>query len=166
MNRTSLSLSMMTLGIVIGITATHFKHVHDLAEYDSSMRTSLEGKSASAKRHRSEAHKLEDSKSLAGKRHMEHAMLKELGDHTRKTVAMPNQNDALVEILTAIRAEQRALKKQISESNRELHELTFRVDTHSDSFKPLHSIEDRPSPMDSRVESYDSRGPGLLPPRQ
>lgn len=164
---------MMTLGIVIGITATHFKHVHELAEYDSLMRASLEGKTASTKRQRSEAHKSEGSKSLAGKRHMEHAMLKELSDHARKTVAMPNQNDALLEILTAMlaeqkayRSEQKAMMRQIAESNRELDELTFRVDTHSDSFKPLHSIEDRPSPMDSPVESFDVRGAGLLPPRQ
>lgn len=157
---------MMTLGIVIGITATHFKHVHELAEYDSVMKASSEGKTASTRRLRSEDHNSKLGKSLAGKPHIEHAMHKERSDHARKTLDVPNQNDALLEILTAIRAEQMALKKQISESNRDIDELTFRVDTHSDSFKPLHSIDDRPKPIDSRVESYDSRGSGLLPPRQ
>ena len=157
---------MMTLGIVIGITATHFKHVHELAEYDSVMKASSEGKTASTRRLRSEDQNSKLGKSLAGKHHIEHTMHKERSDHARKTLDMPNQNDALLEILTAIRAEQKALKKQISESNRDIDELTFRVDTHSDSFKPLHSIDDRPKPIDSRVESYDSRGPGLLPPRQ
>lgn len=157
---------MMTLGIVIGITATHFKHVHELAEYDSAHRASLTGKAENVHRPRSVAQKSEGSMSLADKRVIERAMLLERSERSKKTADQQHQNDALLEILTAIRAEQKALRRQISESNRDIDELTFRVDTHSDSFKPLHSIEDRPRSIDSSPESYETGGAGLLPPRQ
>lgn len=160
---------MMTLGIVIGITATHFKHVHELAEYDSAVRTSLTGKAENTHRQRSVDQKSEGSESLARKR----AMLLERSERSKKTADRQDQNDALLEILTELsaelrgsRAETKALRRQVSESNREIDELTFRVDTHSDSFKPLHSIEDRPRPMNSPIESFDVNGPGLLPPKQ
>src|SRR5210317_1980299 len=36
MNRICLALSMMTLGVVIGITITHYQHVRDVVTYDLS----------------------------------------------------------------------------------------------------------------------------------
>jgi len=165
MNRTSLSLSVMTLGITIGITVTHFKHVRELTKYG------LSGQDV----HKEDS----DDKDLGALKGAKHEALsiargdgsgsdeKHLdGKHqSRKTAGSPPQDEALLEILVAMRAEQKALRKQIAESNRDIDELTFRVDTHSDSFKPLHSIEDRPRAMDRAVNNFDAEASALLPPK-
>ena len=70
-----------------------------------------------------------------------------------------------MEILVAIRNEQKALRAQISESNRDIDELTFRVDTHSESFKPLGTLEDRPRVIDQAQEKSDRGKDELLPPK-
>ena len=66
-----------------------------------------------------------------------------------------------------MRDDQRSLRKQISESNRDLDELTFRVDTHSDSFKPLQTEVERPRSLDQMTDQpLNAPGTGLLPPKQ
>ena len=50
------------------------------------------------------------------------------------------------------------LLDQMAETNRDVMKLEFRVDTHSESFRPMPVSEER---LDT---SFDS-GPGVLPPR-
>lgn len=165
MNRTSLALSVMTLGVTIGITATHFKHVRELAKYGLPSQDvrieNLDDKNlGTLKGAKNEAVSvLGGDSSGSDEKHLD-------GKHqSRKTAGSPPQDDALLEILVAMRAEQKALRKQIAESNRDIDELTFRVDTHSDSFKPLHSIEDRPRAIDRTLNNFDAEASGLLPPK-
>lgn len=56
-----------------------------------------------------------------------------------------------------LRHENRNLLDQLGETNRDLMKLEFRVDTHSESFRPLPIIEDR---ADTSFED----GFGVLPP--
>lgn len=77
------------------------------------------------------------------------------------------REDALLELLAEMRKEQKRLHKQMAETNRELAELTFTVDSHSDSFKPLRTDSQRPhtlTPMNGPqmpIGDDDS----LLPPK-
>ena len=163
MNRTSLALSVMILGVTTGITATHFKHVRELTKYGLPSQDvrieNLDDRDPGALK----GAKYEAVSIAGGDSELKHLDGKHQG---RKTAGSPLQDDdALLEILVAMRAEQKALRKQIAESNRDIDELTFRVDTHSDSFKPLHSIEDRPRAIDRDLNNFDAEASGLLPPK-
>ena len=66
--------------------------------------------------------------------------------------------EALVQKMGAIENQNRDLVDQLAETNRDMMKLEFRVDTHSESFRPLPTSEE---PADT---TYDD-GPGVLPPR-
>lgn len=77
-----------------------------------------------------------------------------------------DREDALLELLSEMRKEQKRMHKQMAEQNREIAELTFRVDTHSDSFKPLRTDSSRPHSLDTSVvpQVPISDDDQLLPP--
>lgn len=66
--------------------------------------------------------------------------------------------EALVQKMSSIENQNRDLVDQLAETNRDVIQLGFRVDTHSESFRPLLINEE---PSDTTYEE----GPGVLPPR-
>lgn len=66
--------------------------------------------------------------------------------------------EALYKNFESLQNQNRDLRDQIAETNRDVMQLGFRVDTHSESFRPMPVSEDRPD------TSFDD-GPGVLPPR-
>lgn len=66
--------------------------------------------------------------------------------------------EALIAKMESLQNQNRDLLNQIAETNRDVMQLGFRVDTHSESFRPMPVTEDRPD------TSFDN-GPGVLPPR-
>ncbi len=68
--------------------------------------------------------------------------------------------EQLVAKMQSLQNQNRDLLDQVAETNRDLMKLEFRVDTHSESFRPLPVTEDRPF---TRLESEP--GLGVLPPR-
>jgi hypothetical protein len=66
--------------------------------------------------------------------------------------------EALLSRMESIQTQNRDLLDQLAETNRDLMKLEFRVDTHSESFRPLPVSEDRPF---TRLDT----DPGVLPPR-
>lgn len=76
--------------------------------------------------------------------------------------AKNERDDALLEFLTKMRADQETLKRQLAETNRDLAEANFRLDTHSDSFKPLRVESERPRSLEN---SLNTDGVDLLPPK-
>jgi hypothetical protein len=66
--------------------------------------------------------------------------------------------DEVLAELRSLKMENRNLLDQIGETNRDLMKLEFRVDTHSESFRPLPA-------SDSRFDSSFDDGLGVLPPR-
>ena len=60
--------------------------------------------------------------------------------------------------MESLQNQNRDLLNQVAETNRDMMNLNFRVDTFSDSFRPMPVSEDRP---DTSFED----GQGLLPPR-
>jgi len=66
--------------------------------------------------------------------------------------------EALIAKMDGLQTQNRDLLDQLAETNRDLMKLEFRVDTHSESFRPMPVTEDRP--FTSNVD-----GAGVLPPR-
>lgn len=64
----------------------------------------------------------------------------------------------LVAEVKSLRTQNLNLVDQMAETNRDLMKLEFRVDTHSESFRPLPTTEER---SDTSLDD----GPGVLPPR-
>jgi len=66
--------------------------------------------------------------------------------------------DELKQIVKLLAHQNQDLHEQVGETNRDLMELQFRVDTHSESFRPLRTTQ-------SPEAAYD-QSPGVLPPRE
>ncbi|BDS08508.1 hypothetical protein NT6N_35480 [Oceaniferula spumae] len=83
--------------------------------------------------------------------------------------ATTQREDALLEMLAAMRSEQKQLRKQLSETNRDMDELTFRVDSQSSDFRPLNTGASRPrglitAPHDGPDAGADDGS--VLPPKR
>lgn len=66
--------------------------------------------------------------------------------------------EALIAKIESLQNQNRDLVDQMAETNRDVMKLEFRVDTHSESFRPM------PVTEEFRETSFDD-GPGVLPPR-
>lgn len=79
-----------------------------------------------------------------------------------RPVTLDSHEKAFFEALTTkienLENRNRDLLDQVAETNRDLMKLEFRVDTHSEQFRPLPVSEDRED------TSFDD-SPGVLPPR-
>lgn len=77
-----------------------------------------------------------------------------------ETVTAPQKEffEALLAEVKKLRNENLNLVDQMAETNRDLMKLEFRVDTHSESFRPLPVSQER---SDTSLDG----GPGVLPPR-
>lgn len=90
----------------------------------------------------------------------------QLATQQAQPAATANQTDptqkkffeALIQKMGAIENQNRDLVDQLAETNRDMMKLEFRVDTHSESFRPLPTSEE---PADTTFDD----GPGVLPPR-
>ncbi|MCF7675731.1 MAG: DivIVA domain-containing protein [Akkermansiaceae bacterium] len=76
---------------------------------------------------------------------------------------------SLVDEMKQLKRENSALRNQVAETNRDLMNLEFRVDTHSTQFRPLRvedRVEDRADDSEYLTDPpiFDD-GPGVLPPR-
>jgi hypothetical protein len=68
----------------------------------------------------------------------------------------------LIRGMQNLRTQNRDLLNQVAETNRDLMKLEFRVDTHSEQFRPLPVAEDR---FGTTLGTSFDESPGLLPPR-
>ena len=71
--------------------------------------------------------------------------------------------ESLVARMERIQNQNRDLLDQVAETNRDVMKLEFRVDTHSESFRPMPLSEDLSS-VSISASSFDD-GLGVLPPR-
>lgn len=82
-------------------------------------------------------------------------------------VTVDQRDSALMEVLLAIRAEQKNIRNQVADTNRNMDELTFRVDSHSTQFRPLRAESQTPRAMivpDDMLRPLNT-GSDLLPPK-
>ncbi len=76
-----------------------------------------------------------------------------------------SQEEFFNELLTEfkqLKDENRDLRDLMGETNRDVMKLAFRVDTHSESFRPLPTSEER---RDTSFHFAEDPLPGVLPPR-
>ena len=150
----------MALGAMIGITGTHYQQTNRLVEQGVPTQVSpVIAPQDSAPDYQNppvgQAYTLASSDVMAPQKPAMPLMI-----DTSKY-----RDDAILEILTSIRNENKHIRKQLAETNRGMSELTFQVDTHSDSFKPLRTDSPRPSTLDTTTDPIDG-GEGVLPPKQ
>lgn len=67
--------------------------------------------------------------------------------------------EALIQKMTRVESQNRDLLDQLAETNRDMMNLEFRVDMHSESFRPLPVIEEKPF---TSINTFDGE---VLPPR-
>jgi hypothetical protein len=70
--------------------------------------------------------------------------------------------EALINRMESLQNQNRDLLDQLAETNRDIMKLEFRVDTHSESFRPLAISEER---LDTSLDTSFEDEPGVLPPR-
>lgn len=90
-------------------------------------------------------------------------------------VSTPQKSDSqkeffegLLSEVRALRNENRNLVDQVAETNRDMMKMEFRLDTHSASFRPLPTSEERNDTSNYRRDNpidVDNNSPGVLPPR-
>lgn len=88
-------------------------------------------------------------------------LLTSLPDGTESTAQQEFFNSLLGE-LKQLKNENRDLRDLMGETNRDVMKLAFRVDTHSESFRPLPASEER---EDTSFGIDDDSFPGVLPPK-
>lgn len=71
----------------------------------------------------------------------------------------------LLDEMKQLKRENTALRNQMAETNRDVMNLEFRVDTHSSQFRPLRVEEQIDEPQDLTEPPIIDDGPGVLPPR-
>ncbi|MBC7980108.1 MAG: hypothetical protein H7Y36_06050 [Armatimonadetes bacterium] len=81
---------------------------------------------------------------------------------SRESKAQKEFFEGLVSEMKKLRTENRDLLDQLAETNRDVMKLEFRVDTHSESFRPLPTSEDR---EDTSFGIPEEDLQGVLPPR-
>ena len=164
MNKTILSLSMLMLGVIIGFSISHFKGANEPASNGSARPGDL--KRQLVENHSDSLNTMnQEISTVAG------SIVDKSGEGSEgeiqqdKSLAEAKSPDeVLLEILVAIRNEQIALREQIAESNRDIDELTFRVDTHSDSFRPLNTLNQRPRAIEVAEDAPSKQVEESLPP--
>ena len=80
---------------------------------------------------------------------------------------LDQRDGAYMELLVAIRDEQKNIRKQVSETNRDMDELTFRVDSHSTQFRPLQTKAGRTRALIVNDDNFSPQTGSnqLLPPK-
>lgn len=74
--------------------------------------------------------------------------------------AATDVDQRILNLVERMQGEQLNLRDQLAEANRDLMELRFRVDTHSESFRPLRATPE----VDANLLPPDPAATGVLPP--
>lgn len=168
MNATLPLFSTMALGLIAGVTGTHFHQVSSMVQDGVTPAPVVYHvpESEAPVQQRTGAQLAVNTPSA------KHAMVK---TPTRGLGRTPRERDLLdliagqTEMLAAMRSEQKHLRKQLSETNRDMDELTFRVDSHSTDFRPLRVDSTRPRGLitvPDNVPAADATDGGVLPAKQ
>ena len=164
MNKTILSVLMLALGVSIGFSISHFQDAERRANDTSAPQGAL--KRQLLVNHPDALNQMKNEISMATGVEADSVQLSS-NDKDQKGeggLESKSPDQVLLEILMAIRNEQKALREQIAESNRDIDELSFRVDTHSDSFRPLNTLNQRPRAIEVGEDSPLQEAEESLPP--
>lgn len=176
MNNATLPLiATITLSAIAGITGTHFHQVSQMVKNGVTpapiILTAPDSESPSVQPRADIIASIPSPKLPVMEKKMTMPAFK-----PSEAVARTPREDALLKILaeqtqmlSAMRTEQKHLRKQLSETNRDMDELTFRVDSHSSDFRPLRVDNTRPRGLitvPDTVPDADTNNGGVLPAKQ
>lgn len=180
-------ISTMALGAVLGITATHFTHVNALVKGDlPSTGIQRDGQQNMPSREAKELSK--DRYILAMQNTQNEDLLKQ--NQLLKALAKQQQSidsarrmqlasqddkrvmDSVLDLLKQLSEDNKKMRQQISETNRDMYDLTLRVDSHSNEFRPLRfdsnkNNSDNPRRLENIIENEvygDNPNGGVLGP--
>jgi len=163
MNAINLISSTLALGAMMGISGTHFHQVKTMVE-NGTMAQIVPVDSPA------ESTPLDKVKPAPKPVVLAAASLPDTTAPSLKNQQprMGQRDSAYMEILVAIRDEQKNIRQQVSETNRDMDELTFRVDSHSTQFRPLQTKAGRPRALivNDNEFSPPTGSNQLLPPKQ
>ena len=149
------------LAVMAGAASSHFlsvRHMVELAEASQlpmpAVEQELAHPSAQEDTQALIAHIRQQNASLQG------ALTEQKTDLAQRTAKVAPQQGDLNQVLSELVALNRDLRNQVAETNRDLMELQFRVDTHSEQFRPLQVTEQTYDSMDE----FDPSAIAVLPP--
>ena len=171
MNSINLISSALALGAMMGISGTHFQQVKTMVERGAPPQVIpvMEGSDDATL---AVSDRLPVPLASTSPVTMKSTGLKitpvSTQTTTRQSIPKGDRDSALMEMLIAIRKDNAHLRNQLANTNRNMDELTFRVDAQSDQFKPLQTDPNaRPRAMvvpdDEFIRPMESGD--LLPPK-
>jgi len=175
MNPINLISSTLALGAMIGISGSHYKQVQMMVENASQVSLMATDSSVASAPVYEVKPSTQPSYMMKGATAERRAAVapQQSGTskpklvNTRPRTATDQRDAAMMEILLAIRSEQKNLRIQLGDTNRNVDELAFRVDSYSTQFRPLQSEIGTPRarvvPEDEFVAPFSGQ---LLPPKQ
>jgi hypothetical protein len=81
-----------------------------------------------------------------------------------ENLAISGSSSDMQQLLAELVSQNRYLRDQIGETNRDLMTLQFQVDSHSTQFRPLNLAEDPAAPKNLITEPFENDYIGVLPP--
>lgn len=166
MNAITLITSTMALGVMAGISGTHFHQVNAMVEHGAPVTVPAAASDSQSPQPVYEVKPAASGLVLASTQTTESTPRSK--SKASALGSLDERETALMEILREIRKDQKNIRSQVSETNRDMDELTFRVDSHSTQFRPLQAEAVRPRAQVVPDDAFGSaRGTGqLLPPKQ
>jgi hypothetical protein len=147
------------LAIMAGAAGSHFASVRQLVALAEANSLSIDKPPVPTSPVSDDT--LDTRSMIAELRRQNEAMEDHLSGRRDEPLAAASEGDSsdLHKVLAELVAINRELRSQIAETNRDLMELRFQVDTHSEQFRPLNTVAEP-------VEELDPYDPsiGILPP--
>lgn len=172
MNPINLISATLALGAMMGISGTHFRQVKSMVDAGAHIKSTPVNIPHTLPAG-NDAHPISDpipvsfvSTSPRSSTSVKSVTAKNPLQATKAKLASVDQREsALMEIFVSIRDEQKNLRSQLSNTNRNMDELTFRVDSHSTQFRPLQTDPGaRPRAMVVPDDEYGGgMNPGMMP---
>ena len=165
MNAINLITSTLALGAMMGISGTHFHQVKTMmAQGGVPMSTPLETQATLSTIEEVAPSLMIPVSLTSATAEPPQARLAPGPAMKAAAASLDARESALMEILREIRKDQQNIRRQVSETNRDMDELTFRVDSHSTQFRPMQVESVRPRAL--ILQEDDSRLDDLLPPKR
>ncbi len=182
MNLFYVILTTLALGAMAGVSGMHYQQVKQLVEEKSEIQQTRDPATIHQDAVQNQVVTVGSSRLLPASRITSSApsltskKIKKVVSSPQKLprlgsrLSAEQRDSMIVELLMKIRQEQKNIHAQMANTNRNLDELTFRVDTYSTQFRPLRVQESRPRALIVPEDDYGTPSMGgadqLLPPKQ
>jgi hypothetical protein len=159
-------LSGIALAVMAGATASHYHSVDNMIAFAGMTRAN--GMPSMSNGPARIVSNERDARTIVDELKLQNSTLEQtLAENEAALSGIPQHRGApeitgsdsdMQQLLTELVTQNRYLRDQISETNRDLMTLQFQVDSHSTKFRPLNLAEDEPA------DSFEGDYIGVLPP--